>query len=229
MSAVRFIRDPSNRLDVVAGLIDGILNALTLAAGRLVHAGGAGATLSLALRVSVAAGATTIFVFFIAHYAQLRLDLIRHKRELNFTEHGRLAATRLGHRVFLELLLKAMLASGFSVVGALFPLILCAIAPSPGWLGLAVTILALSGLGALLARTITGRRCSGAPDTSLPGLCSPWSECSLNWSDSIARALSRGRRTSRSIFPAAVTCLDFLTDAIPLSVRSRLAEGHRSM
>ena len=40
MSAVNFIRDPSNRLDVVAGLIDGILNALTLAAGRLVHAGG---------------------------------------------------------------------------------------------------------------------------------------------------------------------------------------------
>jgi VIT1/CCC1 family predicted Fe2+/Mn2+ transporter len=156
MSAINFIRDPSNRLDVVAGLIDGILNALTLAAGRLVHAGGEGATLSLALRVSVAAGATTIFVFFIAHYAQLRLDLVRHERELNFTQHGKLAATRLGHRVFLESLLKAMLASGFSVVGALFPLILCAIAPSPAWLGLAITILALSGLGALLARTIYG-------------------------------------------------------------------------
>jgi hypothetical protein len=128
MSAVNFIRDPSNGLDVVAGLIDGILNALTLAAGRLVHTGGEGATLSLALRVSVAAGATTMFVFFIAHYAQLRLDLIRHERELNFTEHGKLAATRLGHRVFLESLLKAMLASGFSVVGALFPLVLCVIA-----------------------------------------------------------------------------------------------------
>ena len=156
MSTVHFIRDPSNRLDVVAGLIDGILNALTLAAGQLVHAGGEGATLSLALRVSVAAGATTIFVFFIAHYAQLRLDLIRHERELNFTQHGKLVATRLGHRVFLESLLKAMLASGFSVVGALFPLILCAIAPSLAWLGLAISILALSGLGALLARTIYG-------------------------------------------------------------------------
>ena len=106
MSVVNFIRDPSNRLDVVAGLIDGILNALTLAAGQLVHAGGEGATLSLALRVSVAAGATTIFVFFIAHYAQLRLDLIRHERELNFTEHGKLAATRLGHRVFFEVAFK---------------------------------------------------------------------------------------------------------------------------
>jgi hypothetical protein len=52
-----------NRLDVVAGLIDGILNALTLAAGRLARAGGEGVTLSLALRVSIAAGVTTIFVF----------------------------------------------------------------------------------------------------------------------------------------------------------------------
>jgi VIT1/CCC1 family predicted Fe2+/Mn2+ transporter len=156
MSAAAFIRDPNNRLDIVAGLVDGILNALTLAAGRLAHAGGEGATFSLAFRVSVAAGATTIFVFFIAHYAQLRLDLIRHERELNFTEHGRLAATRLGRRVFFESLLRAMLAAGFSLVGALFPLLLCAIVPSPRWLGLAITIIVLSGLGALLARTIYG-------------------------------------------------------------------------
>ena len=32
----------------------------------------------------------------------------------------------------------------------------CVIAPSPAWLGLAVTIIGLSGLGALLARTIYG-------------------------------------------------------------------------
>jgi VIT1/CCC1 family predicted Fe2+/Mn2+ transporter len=156
MSAIDFIWRPSNRLDVVAGLIDGILNALTLAAGRLANAGGEGATLSLALRVSVAAGATTIVVFFIAHYSQLRLELISHERELNFTEHGKLAATRLGRRVLLESVSSAMLASGFSLIGALFPLILCVIAPSPAWLGLAITIIVLSGLGALLARSIYG-------------------------------------------------------------------------
>lgn len=72
MKVFDFVRHPNNRLDIVAGLIDGILNALTLAAGRLIHTGGEGATQSLALRVSVAAGATTIFVFFVAHYAQLR-------------------------------------------------------------------------------------------------------------------------------------------------------------
>jgi VIT1/CCC1 family predicted Fe2+/Mn2+ transporter len=156
MKPFEFIRHPNNRLDVVAGLIDGILNALALAAGRLVHTGGEGASLSLALRVSVAAGATTIFVFFVAHYAQLRLELVRHERELNFTEHGRLAATNLGRRVFLESLYKAILASVFSLAGALFPLMLCTFLPSPAWFGLAITIVALGGLGALLAKTFYG-------------------------------------------------------------------------
>ena len=156
MKAFDFVRHPNNRLDVVAGLIDGILNALALAAGRLVNAGGEGSTLSLALRVGVAAGVTTIFVFFVAHYAALRLELVRHERELNFTEHGRLAATTLGRRVFLESLSKAILASVFSLVGAIFPLILCTFLPTPAWLGLAFTIVALGGLGALLARTFYG-------------------------------------------------------------------------
>jgi predicted membrane protein (TIGR00267 family) len=156
MKALDLVRHPDNRLDVVAGLIDGILNALALAAGRLVHTGGEGATLDLGLRVSIAAGATTIFVFFVAHYAELRLELIRHERELNFTEHGRLAATRLGRRVFRESLSKALLAAAFSLVGALLPLLLCTMLPTPRWLGLAITILALGGLGALLARTFYG-------------------------------------------------------------------------
>lgn len=156
MRAIDLIRHPSNRLDVVAGLIDGILNALALAAGRLMQTGGEGATLSLALRVSIAAGATTIFVFFVAHYAQLRLELVRHERELNFTTHGRLAATALGRRVFFEALYKALLASSFSVAGALFPLIICALVPTPVWLGLGITIIALGGLGGLLAKTFYG-------------------------------------------------------------------------
>jgi VIT1/CCC1 family predicted Fe2+/Mn2+ transporter len=156
MRLLELARHPNNRLDVVAGLIDGILTAVTLAAGRLVHAEGEGATLGLALRVSVAAGTTTIFVFFVAHYAQLRLELIRHERELNFTEHGRLAATNLGRRVFFEALYKAILASVFSLIGALLPLTLCTFLRSPAWLGLAITIVALGGLGALLARTFYG-------------------------------------------------------------------------
>jgi VIT1/CCC1 family predicted Fe2+/Mn2+ transporter len=156
MKAFEFVRHPNNRLDVVAGLIDGILNALALASGRLADAGGEGATLSLALRVSIAAGVTTVFVFFVAHYAALRLELVRHERELNFTEHGRLAATNLGRGIILESFSKAILASFFSLTGALFPLILCMIVPSPVWLGLAITIAALGILGALLAGTFYG-------------------------------------------------------------------------
>jgi predicted membrane protein (TIGR00267 family) len=156
MRLLELARRPNNRLDVVAGLIDGILTALTLAAGRLVRAEGEGATFGLALRVSVAAGATTIFVFFVAHYAQLRLELIRHERELNLTEHGRLAATSLGRRVFMEAMYKAILASVFSLIGAFLPLTLCTLLPSPAWLGLGITIVALGGLGALLARTFYG-------------------------------------------------------------------------
>lgn len=156
MRAIEFIRHPDNRLDVVAGLIDGILNALTLAAGRLVHSAGEGATLGLAVRVGIAAGATTIFVFFVAHYAQLRLELIRHERELNFSAHGRLAATALGRSVFYEALYKSLLASAFSLAGALFPLVICTLLPSPLWLGLAITIIALGALGAQLATTFYG-------------------------------------------------------------------------
>lgn len=131
-------------------------NALALAAGRLVHADGESAALSLALRVAITTGATTIFVFFVAHYAQMRLELVRHERELNFTEHGKLAATRLGRRVFQESLLKAFLAASFSLVGALYPLILCAMLLSPPWLGVTLTVAALGVLGALLAKAIYG-------------------------------------------------------------------------
>lgn len=70
--------------------------------------------------------------------------------------HGKLAATSLGRSVFFESLYKALLASGFSLAGALFPLILCTWLSSPSWLGLAITIIALGGLGALLAKTIYG-------------------------------------------------------------------------
>lgn len=156
MTTIDFVRHPSNRLDIVAGLVDGILSALVLAAGRLVDPGGEGNALGLAIRVGIAAGSSSMFVFFVAHYAQLRLELVRHERELNLTRHGKLAATKLGRRIFFESLHKALLACAFSFAGALFPLILCAAMPSPVWLGLAIAIFTLAGLGALLAKTFYG-------------------------------------------------------------------------
>lgn len=156
MKVLSFIASAENRLDIVAGLVDGILNALTLAAAKLIEADNSGVSLNLALRVGIAAGITTIFVFFVAHYAELRLQLIRHERQLNMTEHGRLAASKLGQQIFQESLVKALLASLFSLVGALFPLLCCVLIPTPRWASPAIAILALAGLGALLAKTFYG-------------------------------------------------------------------------
>ena len=138
----------------MAGLIDGILHALALASGRLLE--GNGVSLSLAARVSVAAGLTTVFVFFVAHYAELRVQLVRLERQLNMTEHGRLAASRLGQQVLRESVVKALLATGFSFAGALFPLLICALLPSCPWVSLTLTIFALGVLGGLLANTFYG-------------------------------------------------------------------------
>lgn len=156
MNRFSFIRKAENRLDVVAGLIDGILNALALASGRLVREGGVGVSSDLAIRISTVAGLTTIFVFFVAHYAELRLQLIRFEKELNFTEHGRLAQTRLGRQVMLESLIKALIASFFSFTGALFPLLICVLLPSHPSISLALSIVALGVLGALLAKAFYG-------------------------------------------------------------------------
>jgi predicted membrane protein (TIGR00267 family) len=143
------------RLDVTAGLVDGILNALTLAAGHLVKSGG-GATLDLALRVGAATGLTTVFVFFVAHYAELRAELVQAEKELNLTYHGHLAASRLGRRAIQEAVTGALVAAGCGLVGSLVPLMLCALLPGNGIAGLSVTIGLLGMLGAVLARSFHG-------------------------------------------------------------------------
>lgn len=143
------------RLDIVAGLVDGILNALTLAAGRLLARHG-GASLDLAVRVGAATATTTLFVFFCAHYAELRAELIRAEHELNLLSHGRLASSRLGRRAAMTALSGAGLAAACGLVGAMAPLLLCVWLPGPRWAGLAITIILLGILGALLARSFYG-------------------------------------------------------------------------
>jgi hypothetical protein len=89
-----FIR-PEHRLDVVAGVSDGMLTALTLAGGRMIGASG-GLSGGLALCVAAAASVTQIFVFFVARYAQFRQALVHAERQLNLTTPGLLASTRPG-------------------------------------------------------------------------------------------------------------------------------------
>lgn len=88
-------------LPLVLGITDGILNALTLAAGAVLRSA-TGVGVSLAVRVGCAALVTAAFTMFIADYAERRAHLERASRELNLTEPGRLAASQLGRRAALE-------------------------------------------------------------------------------------------------------------------------------
>lgn len=154
MKLADWLLSPRHRLDVVAGLVDGILNALTLAGGRLL--GGGGGSLTLIVKVGVATAGTTLFVFFVAHYAELRADLVRAERELNLLSHGHLATTRLGQQVFREALLGSSIAALCGLVGSTIPLVLCLMLPEPPLAGVALTIALLGLLGAVLARSFYG-------------------------------------------------------------------------
>jgi VIT1/CCC1 family predicted Fe2+/Mn2+ transporter len=155
MSWRAILLSPRGRLDIFAGLVDGILNALTLAAGRILRSGD-GADFQLALRVAIATGLTTVFVFFIAHYAELRAELVRAEQELNLLSHGRLATSQLGRRALESAASGAVLAAICGVIGAMVPLLICAYAPGPRWIGLGAILLLLAALGGLLARSFHG-------------------------------------------------------------------------
>jgi hypothetical protein len=154
-----WLQSPGVQLDVVAGIVDGILTALTITAAKILGGDGGGAggvDLSLAMRVSLAAGLTTIVAFFLAHYAQLRSGLNRAEHQLNVLRHGRLATSDLGRKVLQEALEGATVAAMCSVLGAFVPLIVGILLPAPPWLGCAVSIAILGALGGLLARSFEG-------------------------------------------------------------------------
>lgn len=146
---------PRTRLDIVAGIVDGILTALTLSASRILAPGG-GISFSLAVRVGAAAGLTTVFVFFVAHYAELRAELVRAERQLNLVSRGNLAASQLGRQAAREALAGAVVAAVCSLVGAVVPLLLSAVAPGPPWVAIGLTLAILGALGALLANSLYG-------------------------------------------------------------------------
>ena len=91
------LRFPVSVLPIVLGLLDGITNALGLAARSILGEGdGSGLGLGLALRVALFALVTAVFAIVVARYVELRVGLIRAGRQLNLLEQGELAATRLG-------------------------------------------------------------------------------------------------------------------------------------
>jgi hypothetical protein len=106
-------------LPVVLGLLDGITNALGLAAHSIL-AVGSGVGPGLALRVACFALVTAVFAIFVARYIELRVDLIRAGRQLNLLERGARATTRLGRAARRDALADAAQASLAS-----FPALYC--------------------------------------------------------------------------------------------------------
>jgi predicted membrane protein (TIGR00267 family) len=153
MKLLRWLLGPKTRFDLVAGLGDGILTALTLAGGKLLGPEAA-MSFDLALRVAVAAAVSGAFIFFVAHYAVLRSELVEAERQLNLTEHGRLVTSRLGRAALIDAGSKAMVTAVFSFSGALLPLIVGVVWPV---LALVVALAALTVLGSSLGKIAHGR------------------------------------------------------------------------
>ncbi|WP_321969162.1 hypothetical protein [Paraburkholderia tropica] len=135
---------------------DGILTALVLGAGHMI-AGRTQVTWWLALCVSMAAAISGLFIFDVAHYAELRSELLEAERQLNLTQHGRLVATRLGRAAFIDALMGALVAGGSTFARALMPLSVTVMAPRSAFLSIGAALAALAVLGYLLARTVYGR------------------------------------------------------------------------
>lgn len=155
MKSIRALFRYGSLLPIVLGLSDGILTALTLAAGHLAGSGQK-MTMSLAIRIAIGAFASGAFVFYVANYARLRGELIRAERQLNLTSHGRLAATRLGWAVFVEALSTTILSSIADFLGALIPLLIGVLLPEFGWVAVAASLGSLGVLGLVLARAVHG-------------------------------------------------------------------------
>jgi len=136
------------QFSAVLGIIDGILTALTLAAGRMLNSGDP-LSFSLALRISFVSLSTGLFMFFTAEYARLRGELVHTAKQLNLSVRGHLATTQLGKSVLRESLLAAGISALSSFLGALLPLGLGAVSTRVE-LSFALSLLALAVLGAAL-------------------------------------------------------------------------------
>ncbi|HTT84624.1 MAG TPA: hypothetical protein VMF67_14190 [Rhizomicrobium sp.] len=153
MTYRNWLANPRTRLDVTAGLVDGILTALTLAAGRLLRPG-AEVSAGFVFRIAVATALTTLFVFFVAHYAELRAELSRAERQLSLLTRGTLAAGQLGKRALREAATGSMIAAGCGLLGASAPVALCLLFPASHGMAIVAAIAMLGILGAILGRSL---------------------------------------------------------------------------
>lgn len=142
-------------LPVALGLSDGILNALMLAANRL-HDNTEPMTLSLSVRIAVATAVASIFMLFVAEYAQLRQELEHADMQLNVLASGRMATSRQGRAVMREAALVASISGLCAFAGSGAPLLVAAVLGASGFWALAMAVIGLGLLGALVARAVHG-------------------------------------------------------------------------
>lgn len=152
-------------LSPVLGFADGILTALTLAAGELTKSGQhEPISLNRVFAIATSALVSGAFVFYVAHYAQLRGELVHAERQLNLLSHGRLASTRLGHAVLKEAVWAAAVSSVASFLGSLIPLFTAFLFPTLRWGAVVTSLTSLGILGIALAHVVHGsywRWCGG--------------------------------------------------------------------
>jgi hypothetical protein len=137
-------QSPKTLLPVALGLADGILNALTLASASLVG-NGVSLTVSLAIRISIAALVTAGFSVFVGAYAEARGGLRHASQQLSLPADHALADTALGRRAVIDAGSQAVLASISSMLGALIPLLIAIVLPGPGCIAAVIAIAALGG------------------------------------------------------------------------------------
>jgi predicted membrane protein (TIGR00267 family) len=145
---------------LLLGIIDGILTALTLAAGRIISE--EMISLTLALRIAFATSLTSSFVFFIAEYTQLRQELITVEKQLNITSRGKLATTNLGKKVFKDSMISTSVTIIFGFIGALIPLLADALFPKAAWVAIIISLAALGILGIRIASSIYANKLAWA-------------------------------------------------------------------
>lgn len=150
------------------GVVDGIQTALALASGAIVseseHIGG-----GLVVRIGIFSAVTAVLMLFVARYAEYRMELVHHARQLNMLESGRLAATSLGRAVLADAGMDAAVAGAASFAGAAVPLAIAAGVPRISWLAIVAAIAMLATLGLALARIIFGRTLAWSVALALSG------------------------------------------------------------
>lgn len=126
---------------------------------------------NLAWRVAAAGGISGMFIFFVAHYAELRRQLMEAERQLNITSRGQLATTQLGRSILQEAILGGSIGGACSFVGALYPLGVGALFPQSAWVAIVSALVALAVLGFCLARSVHGNVIGWSLTLVLGGAC----------------------------------------------------------